>query len=244
MPSEITLTQIVHTLNGVIYHLEAHIMLLSEAYRQIYRRSITLDTDKVRERIEKAIKRSYYTNGTSIFVTLQLTQDGEVTISKRQRSLYHGYALRSISPKAAIVDFNIPHISLPTTLRQEVIEMANHTARNYHFCDVALRASADQVDIINGAQIFAVTTQGAIITSAKSHSVEHKITKEIIRKMDITLEERPLKIKEVRHLEELFYVDHCGLTAMKSCSERAFMTIISNKIATELSKITNDKDSQ
>ncbi|MFI3263860.1 MAG: hypothetical protein SNG38_02465 [Rikenellaceae bacterium] len=241
MPSEITLSQTVHTLNGVIYHLEAHIMLLSEAYQQIYRRPITLDTEKIIERIKKVIKRSYYTNGTSIFVTLQLTQDGEVTISKRQRSLYHGYALRSIFPKAAIVDFNIPHISLSTTLRQEVIEMANHTARNYHSCEVALRASADEVDMINGAQVFAVTTQGDIITSAKSHSVEHKITKEIIKKMDIALEERPLKIKEITKLEELFYVDHCGLTAIKSCSERAFMTIISNKIAAELSKITNNK---
>ncbi len=231
--SQLALYQIVHTLNGEIFHLEEHLKILFEAYFELFSGGAKVPLEETRTEIETLLKRSRCPRGVSLFVRLTVNQDGTLTISEAERSLYHGYTLRCIRPKAALVEFDFPHIELPTTLREAATAFANREARRCSQCEVALRSHAGEVDLINGAQIFALYAN-ELITAAKSLSVEHHLAKECARKLHLNLVERAISTSELKLLDELFFVDHCGVTSISNCCGRYYMSLVGEAIAHQM----------
>ncbi len=229
-----SLYQIVHTLGGRIFHLEEHLKILFEAYYQLFNGYARLSVPEVESQIREAIIRSRPPKDLSFFVTLSLSAQGSLTISNTQRSLYEGYTLRCVMPRAAMVAFDMPHIYLPTTLRSSLTEFVNSESRR-NKGDIALRSHLGEVDLANGAQLFGVL-QEEIITAKESHSVEHKAAKDAAQSLGIKLIERPILCDELQQLEELFYVDHQGVTAIKSCNSRYYMSITAATLAAEMSE--------
>ncbi len=224
--SHFSLYQIVHTLEGRIFHLEEHLNLLFEAYYEVFGSGVKLVAKQVEAQINDCIKRSRCPRGVSLFVKISIGEDGTLQVAEYERSLYCGYTLRCISPRAAMVDFNLPYSIYPTSTREELTQFAALEARKKGG-DVALRCHNGVVDLINGAQIFGVF-DNMLITERESHSVEHKMAKEAAQRADIKLFERPLRADEILTLDELFYVDHYGVTAIKSCAGQHYMTIVAS----------------
>ncbi|MFI3331803.1 MAG: aminotransferase class IV [Rikenellaceae bacterium] len=227
-----TLYQIVHTLDGNIYHLEEHLSLLFEAYFELHSGCAKLPQEELRRQIEEVIRDSRCPRGVSLFVKISISSEGKVSVEEYERSLYQGYTLRCISPRAALVEYNIPHISLPTHLREQLTQFANSEARKRRG-DLALRLSAGEVDLINGAQIFALKGE-LLLTAQLSYSVEHALAKECALRLGLDLCERPIDASELPHLDELFFVDHYGVTAIRNYAERYYMSLTASAIASAL----------
>ncbi len=234
----VTIYQIIHTLDGRIYHLEEHLTLLFEGYYELFGKGIKLVKSRIEQQIAELLKRSRCPRGVSLFVRLALNSEGEISLQEHERSLYKGYTLRCIRPRTATVEFAIPYGIYPTSIRDSLTAFANYAATKLGG-DLALRLSGNVVDAINGAQIFALSTKG-LITAADSHSVEHRLTKEVARKLDITIIERPILISELPSFDELFFVDHYGVTSIRSCNGSHYMSNAATTIATQLSKITSE----
>ncbi len=228
--------QIIHTLDGKIYHLEAHLTLLFEGYYQLFNSGVKLDHNDIRRQIEDLLRRSRCPRGVSSFIKITLSEGGHLELEESERSLYRGYTLRCISPRATIIDFNLPYVDYPTTMRHHLTQWANHVARRQGY-DLALRSHNEEIDLANGAQLFGVLPRG-VVTSAHSFSVEHKLAKELAQKIDLNIIERPILFGELGELEELFFVDHYGVTSIRSCNHRHYMSITAGALAAQLEGIT------
>ncbi len=222
--SPISIYQIVHIFDRRVYHLEAHLKQLFESHYQIFGVGVKVDRSAVENDIREVVQRSHCPKGVSLFVRLTLCEGGGVVVSVEGRSLYGGYTLRCISPRAALVDYSMPNIDCSTSVREQLTQYANTCAARLG-ADVALRSHLGEVDLCCGAQLFGVV-DNRIITSAESHSVEHAMFKETALKMGLEMEEREIKIEELSQLDELFFADHYGITALKSCLNRTYMSIV------------------
>ncbi|MFI3286664.1 MAG: aminotransferase class IV [Rikenellaceae bacterium] len=231
--SPLSLYQIVHTLDGEIFHLEEHLKILFESYFELFNRSAREPLAEAKERIESLLRRSRCPRGVSLFVRLTLLDDATLLIEEHERSLYQGYTMRCISPRAALIEYNFPRLSLPTLLRESATICANEEARKKSQCEVALRLHNGEVDLINGAQIFALYGN-ELITARKSLSVEHRFAKECATNLSLQIVERDIRAEELTLFDELFFVDHYGVTPIKMCCGRYYMSLTASAIADEL----------
>ncbi len=234
--SQLALYQIIHTLDGEIFHLEQHLNILFESYFELFNSSARAPLAECRERITSLIKSSRCPRGVSLFVRVSIDDSARVVIEELERSLYCGYTLRCISPKAALVEYNMPQIELPTLLRQNLSALANLEARKREQCEVALRHYNGEVDLINGAQIFAVYGE-ELITARRSLSVEHKLAKECATELGLNMVERAIRAEELTLFDELFFVDHYGVTPIKMCRGRYYMSLTASAIAAAMGRI-------
>ncbi len=232
---ELALYQIVHTLEGRIFHLEAHLKLLFEAYYQIFGRGAKLEQDAVEAQILAVLRRSRCPKGVSLFVKLTLLPDGSLSATEHERSLYRGYTMRCLSPRAATVECTMPYIDFPTAARDTLIGVATASARKRQG-DVALCCHNGVAEMIAGAQIFGVSPTDGLVTAAESLSVEHALAKQIASSAEIRITERPILVEELGELEELFFVDHYGVTSIKSCNGQYYMSIVAGALSTLLGK--------
>lgn len=237
--SQLSLYQIIHTLDGRILHLEEHVKLLFEAYYEIFTSGAKLDLDAIRATITSICNRSRCPKGVSLFVKIEISQSGELLIEECERSLYRGYTLRCVSPRAATIDFTAPYIEYPTSARESLIDLATLAARK-KACDVALRCHNGEVDMIGGAQIFAVSQEG-IVTAATSLSVEHRKAKAAARLSNMTIIERAISADEITSFDELFFVDHCGVTSVRSCDSHHLMSIVAVSLAAAMQRFYIDR---
>ncbi len=231
--SPLALYQIVHTLDGKIFHLDEHLNLLFESYFTLFSASARAALAEAPKRIEELLKRSRCPRGVSLFVRLTLQPDGTLEIEEFERSLYCGYTLRCISPSAALVEYQLPRLELPTTMSESAYIFANEVARKSSQCEVALRSYNGKVDLINGAQIFALLDD-TLITARTSHSVTHAFAKKCAKELGITIEERDIAASEIKLFDELFFANHLGITPIKACCGRYFMALTASAIAKEM----------
>ncbi|MFI3324199.1 MAG: hypothetical protein SNI45_02050 [Rikenellaceae bacterium] len=230
---ELTLYQIVHTLEGRIFHLEAHLKLLFEAYYQIFGRGAKLEQAAAEAQILAVLRRSRCPKGVSLFIKLTLSPDGTLSVTEHERSLYRGYTMRCLSPRAATVECTMPYIDYPTAARDTLIGVATAAARKRQG-DVALCYHEGIAHTIGGAQIFGVSPTDGLVTAAESLSVEHALAKQIATSAEIHITQRPILVEELRQLDELFFVDHYGVTSIKSCNNQYYMSIVAGALATLL----------
>ncbi len=228
----LSIYQIVHTLDGRIFHLEEHLEILFEAYYRVFRGGVKIDRMAVEKRIKGVIERSHCPKGISLFVRLSLSHGAEICIEEYERSIYSGYTLRCIAPRAVVVEYTMPNIDYPTSAREQLTQYANSQAAHSN-CAVALRLHHGAIDLCCSAQLFAVVDK-RIITAPKSLSVEHRLAKEAAYALNLEVEEREILHSEIALLDELFFVDHYGVTAIRECASRHYMAIVANAIASQL----------
>ncbi len=236
MPRTTTIYQIIHSLDGAIFNLEQHVKLLEESYYQLFNKPLQLSLNDTENQIKAVITSNRCPKGISLFVEIQLDESGIITIGEIERSIYRGYTLRCISPTAVPSELYIPQIAISTTIRKDLFEWANTEAVR-HNSHLLLSCHSGQAEMINGSQIFGVNEVG-VVTAAKSFSVEHALAKRRLSEMNIKVIERPIFVEELLQLEELFIVDHYGVTAIKSCCGRGYMSITADALATALNSST------
>ena len=65
-------------------------------------------------------------------------------------------------------------------------------------------------------------------------SVERQLAAEAVRATGLELREEPFGRNDLPHLDELFFVDHRGVTALSHCDGQPLMTLLSERIAEAL----------
>ncbi len=234
--SAISLYQIVHTLEGRIIALDAHLKLLFDAYYEVFHSGVRLPLGEIRSRIESLLLESGCGgNKLSVYVRISISDSAEVDITLEERAIYGGYSLRCLSPKGALVSYDIPYINYPTSVRYAATQIANLKASR-EGADIAIRLKDGVVDLANGAQLFAVKGF-SIYTSFKSYSVEHSLALKAIGGLALTLEDREIEVDDLPQLDELFYADHYGITSISRCGARYYMSIVAGEVAQLMSEL-------
>ncbi len=227
--SQLTIYQILHTLDSKVLHLDEHLKILFESYYELFGGYLKIDRRQLNSQIEAVMCAARCPSTVSLFLSLRVGSDAKIEVQVLSRSLYQGYSLRCLAPRVAPIEFAMPNIEIASSAREELIRFANSRAKAAG-ADLALRSYAGVVDLIEGAQIFGIIDSRAI-TAKESFAPEHALAKAKLVELGYQLDERAIELSEVNLLDELFFVDHYGVTAIRSCATKSFMSITAAALA-------------
>ena len=249
------LYQTLHLLHGRVRLLDRHAALLDRCARELFGRRYAPDLLGLERRVLDTAAAQRYPSDLSTFVRLELTADGSERLVPAGVSYYEGYALRSVRPDGVTIACDPPLNGYPTCVR----EAAAVAARRMAECAggrVAVQCGADGTyRTVEGAPLAAV--QGYTVrlapegvpyavapvpmqiegVSVRGHrfepprSVEYGLLADAVREAGLTLCEEPFGPDEMAAMDEVFWLDYRGVTALAHCDGRLLMSIIAERIA-------------
>lgn len=226
--TELYLYQTVHLARGRARNAEAHAARLDAASRELFGRGYA--PARLAARIEALAAAERYPTGVSGFVRIELGADGEEHLTPAGVSLYDGYALRSLQPEAVTLRYDLPLTEAPTSAREAAAQLARHMAEHAG-ADVAVRCDREGIlREADDAPLFAVAGH-TVLAAPGTQSVERELAVRAVRAAGLELREEPFGCGELPRIDELFFADHRGITALARCDGQPLMSLIAERIA-------------
>jgi len=224
------LYQTVHLRCGRPRLVAAHAAVLAEAARALFGAEYAPDPERLERRIAEAARAERYPSAVSGFVRIELTAGGEERIVPAGVSLYDGYALRSLMPEASVVQYDLPFGEAPTSVREVAAGLARCRAAQ-EGADVALRCDASGVcRTLDDAPLLAVAGRRVVLAPGE-RSVERHLALLAVRAAGLDVSEEPFGLEALADFDELFAVDHRGVTAVSRCGGRPYMALLAERVA-------------
>ncbi|MBS5524912.1 MAG: aminotransferase class IV [Alistipes sp.] len=226
--TELYLYQTVHLARGRARNAEAHAARLDAASRELFGRGYA--PARLAARIEALAAAERYPTGVSGFVRIELGADGEERLTPAGVSLYDGYALRSLQPEAVTLCYDLPLTEAPTSAREAAAQLARRMAERAG-ADVAVRCDREGIlREADDAPLFAVAGH-TVLAAPGTQSVERELAVRAVRAAGLELREEPFGCGELPRIDELFFADHRGITALARCDGQPLMSLIAERIA-------------
>ncbi len=226
--TELYLYQTVHLARGRARNAEAHAARLDAASRELFGRGYA--PARLAARIEALAAAERYPTGVSGFVRIELGADGEERLTPAGVSLYDGYALRSLQPEAVTLRYDLPLTEAPTSAREAAAQLARRMAEHAG-ADVAVRCDREGIlREADDAPLFAVAGH-TVLAAPGTQSVERELAVRAVRTAGLELREEPFGCGELPRVDELFFADHRGITALARCDGQPLMSLIAERIA-------------
>lgn len=236
---EVYLYQTVHLLDGECRLLPAHMAVLDRWSRELFGRPAGLREQPLAQQIAAlAAEAAPAGCDLSQFVRIVVPASGDPAFRLEFAgiSLYRGYDLRSLMPDAVTLQYDIPFAEAPTSAREAAAELARQQAR-LHGASVAVRCDREgTIRTADDAPLFAVRGKTVFTTPAEA-CVERELGLRAVTAAGLTLEERPVLRDELARFDELFYVDHRGVTALAHCDGHPYMTILAERVARSIRRL-------
>ena len=228
--TEAYIHQTIHTLDGNVRHLDAHIAAADEASRALFGRAFRPDTAALAARIGATLAAERPPHDRSAFVRLLLAPCGEATLRFAGVSLYRGYDLRTVRPEAVSLVYDLPLGEYPTSAQEAADALAAARAAALGARCAVRCDSGGFVRAADGAPLFAAAGHRAV-TPPGPRSAAATAAAAAIEAAGMTLEVRPLRREELTAFEELFYFDHRGVTSLSRCDGALLMDIAAARVA-------------
>ena len=226
--TELYLYQTVHLARGRARNAEAHAARLDAASRELFGQGYA--PARLAARIEALAAAERYPTGVSGFVRIELGADGEERLTPAGVSLYDGYALRSLQPEAVTLRYDLPLTEAPTSAREAAAQLARRMAERAG-ADVAVRCDREGIlREADDAPLFAVAGH-TVLAAPGTQSVERELAVRAVRAAGLELREEPFGCGELPRIDELFFADHRGITALARCDGQPLMSLIAERIA-------------
>ena len=177
---------------------------------------------------------------------------GDLLLIPGAVSFYDGYALRSLRPAAAVVNYGVPYPEYPTSAREAACMLAlqaavtaDNRAAEADIERAAVRTGVQAVIRCDGegfvhvcdeAPLFAVKGK-KVYTPPAPPSVERELACRAVEAARLPLLELEIGREQLARFDEIFYVDHRGLTSLSACEGQLYAAIITERIARVLNKL-------
>ena len=207
---EAYLYQTVHVLDGECLCLREHLAVLDRWSRTLFGCPGPQDAREVGTAVAAVAGREAPGSDRSKFVRLVLPASGSLRLEFEGVSLYRGYDLRSLMPEAVTLQYEPPLFDAPTSAREAAVELARQYA-GLQGASVAVRCDRNgTLMAADEAALFAVRS---------------------IRAAGLELAEAPVGRDDLPRMDELFFIDHRGVTALSRCDGQPYMAIFAERIA-------------
>ncbi len=229
--TDLYLYQTVHLHRGRARCVGEHAALLDRESRRLFGRGYA--PQRLRERVEALAAAQRFPRELSGFVRIEVTAEGGERLLPAGSSYYDGYALRSVTPDAVSLAYDAPLDEAPTSAREAAALLARCVAR---------RAGADAAVRCDAAGRF-LSAEDAPLAAVRGHrvllapgmqGVERSLLVRAVRAAGLELSEEPFGRAELARIDELFWVDHRGVTAIAHCDGQPLMTFMAERIAGSL----------
>lgn len=231
--TDLYLYQTVHVARGRARRVGEHAALLDAASRQWYGRPYHPDVRALTVRIEALAVAERYPSGVSCFIRIELPADGSERLVAGGVSLYDGPAYRSLRPAAVSLCYEVPFGEGPTSAHEAATQLARQAALRAG-AGAAIRCDGDGLfHEAEGAPLFAVTGH-TILEAPGAECVERTMARQAVEASGLTLRTEAFGRPDLKRLDELFFVDHRGITSLSSCDGMPLMALLAERIAATL----------
>lgn len=231
--TELYLYQTVHLNRGRARNVAQHAAVLEAAARELFGITYKPDLQQLTQRIERLAADNRYPDTVSGFVRLELPETGAERLIAAGTSLYDGYALRSVMPRAAAICYALPGGDLPTTARETAARQADLISQRAG-ADAAVRCdAAGRLVDAGDAPLFAVRGH-TVLAGPEAAGVERELGLRAVAAAGLALSDEAFTCGQLPHLDELFRVDHRGVTAYARCDGQPLMSLVAERVARAL----------
>lgn len=232
----VTLYQTLHLYARRVRCIEQHIVRLDGMARALFGRAYTPDPKRLEQEVLALAAKEHYPDSVSGFVRLELTETGETRLTPFGTSLYEGYALRSLRPTTLTIPYELPLQIDCSTAAEAAHDLARCVAHR-HDADEAVRVNGEGVCFSLGeAELFALAN-GELCYSATPQTVEGQLLIQAAERLGIRHTLRPIASNALHHFDELFAVDHRGITSIASCDGVRFMSLRTERLASAMEQL-------
>lgn len=237
--TELYLYQTLHLHKGRPRLVAEHIRALHEASQKLFKRPYNPDPKQLEARIAALAAVENYPDTVSGFVRIELLPDGTQRLLPAGVSLYDGYALRSVTPDAVVFEYALAQPDAPTSAHEAAVMLARCMAENAG-ASAAVRCDHQGVlHAIDGAPLFAL--RGKEIFCAPEDplfpSVERELGIRSIQGAGLQLTDQPALREELPHYDEVFSVDHRGVTALAHGNGNPYMSLAAERVAAAMERL-------
>lgn len=234
------LFQNIHTLGGRARHTARHMALLRHAARVLFGLDFRLTPAEAERRIARLAEACRMPSRVSVCAVMRLYPSGSVEIACDEPSIYAGYVLRSLRPDAVCVRMSPPLPSLPTSSAEHTRLMADALARTRGAHTAIMTDAAGNVVSESSNPIFVVGgyTVTATPVAEAEESVERLLVREAACQANLTFTERHITVDSLAAADEIFTADHRGITSVARIGRKPYMSIIAERIASQIEHIT------
>ena len=153
----------------------------------------------------------------SKFVRLVLPASGILRLEFEGVSLYRGYDLRSLMPEAVTLQYEPPLFDAPTSAREAAVELARQYA-GLQGASVAVRCDRNgTLMAADEAALFAIRGKRVYVPPGET-SIGRSLAVRSIRAAGLELAASPVGRDDLPRMDELFFIDHRGVTALSAAT--------------------------
>ena len=232
--------------------LDRHTELLARNIQELFGLRWAPDLRRLEAEIAALLDANRHPVAGSSFVRMAFTPAGDLLLIPGAVSFYDGYALRSLRPAAAVVNYGVPYPEYPTSAREAACMLAlqaavtaDNRAAEADIERAAVRTGVQAVIRCDGegfvhvcdeAPLFAVKGK-KVYTPPAPPSVERELACRAVEAARLPLLELEIGREQLARFDEIFYVDHRGLTSLSACEGQLYAAIITERIARVLNKL-------
>lgn len=217
---QVALYQMVHCLDGRPRLVAEHAAALDRASRRLFNRSYLPDVTALTAEIAACVVAlGNRSEKVSRFVRMELTDEGRLSLSDGGLSLYRGYAVRALSPVVRTLRYDLLLDEWTTTAAEATVELARSYIRQ-RGADDALRCDEQGVcQAVGDGQLFAMC-EGLLCCSEWPQTPHAALFVQAAECDGLRLHIRPIRRNELARYDELFTVDHWGITRLAECDRQ------------------------
>lgn len=224
------LYQIVHLFGGKARMLNEHVARLHIASCELFGRAYRPDLRALEQRLLAEVERERYPDAVSSFVKIELFDTGEENLYGVGTSLYAGYALRSVRPAVMTLSYDPPLEAMSVaSLSAHLVAQSLAQTRGF---DEALRVDGDGVVRSMGEGSVFGFREGVLIAPKGLPTAHDVALWEAVQANRQPALQHPIRKQELHLYDELFVVDHRGITSLSKVDNRPLPAIRAERMAT------------
>lgn len=222
--------QNLHTLAHKAYFCEEHLQYLNASTNALWNFKLTTPANRIKQEIESLLVANHITRNSTIKVELSMDIDGNDILRCGDGTIYAGYVMRSLRPKAVCVHAEMPLSPHPTSAAIATRLFADSIARRKG-CHIAIIVERDGGIAIEPCSPLFIIKEYSILAAEGLHSVEFNLATQAARAAGLDIQYRRLMVEDLADADEVIIIDWQGVTAISEIAGRPYMDIIAHKIA-------------
>lgn len=225
--------QRIHTLNGVIYHLEQHINILRTASEHLFGFASLCGVKDAQRIIGKLLELSRVANSLSVPVVMRLDATGRLSFEVEKPTFGLGGYLRAKREVGAVYTMTQPTTEAETQASVALDSMADYAVRHIGG-QRAIWIDGNGYLLSRPWQPIFVYYKRCWFTPKRYNSVEYGVIARAIEAAGYRLYERDIPESALELVDEMFVGDIMGISSFSSVKEHRLLSSITTHIASKM----------
>ncbi|MBO7330728.1 MAG: hypothetical protein J6U52_02945 [Alistipes sp.] len=226
--------QHIHTLSYKARHTADHLKILNDAASRLFSLQCDLSRREVEQQIEQLLTVNHTTRNTSVAVTIKLYSSGDYTLEQGEASFYCGYVVRSLHPEATIIASSATLADYPTSAMVATRSLLEQIALARDLHRVIMASPSGEIIADAAEPLFIVKGYTLTFTPVPMPSLEQMLIERAAHSLRFKVEHAPITVQSLKEADEVLIASWQGITAIAHIDNKPYMSIIAERIATEM----------